>query len=66
MVSLRLPGLSACLRLPGGPGLPADMAGLPLVLGILLAAALAALHLSGCDQGDVPVPDADLGHDVIS
>ena len=60
---LRLPGLSASLRLPAGPGLPADMAGLPLVLRILLAA---ALHLSGCDQGDVPVPDTDLGNILVN
>ena len=61
-----LPGLPHCLSLPAGPGLPADLPGLPLVLGILLSAALAALHLSGCDQGDVPVPDTDLGNILVN
>ena len=60
MLPLRVPGLPGYLRLPGVPGLPADMAGLSLVLRILLAAALSALHLSGCDQGDVSMPDTDL------
>ena len=60
VLPLRLPGLPGYLRLPGVPGLPADMAGLSLVLRILLAAALSALHLSGCDQGDVSMPDTDL------
>ena len=42
----------------GGPG--------PLVAVVDLILAGAALHEAGRDQGDVPVPDADLGHDVIS
>ena len=46
------------LRRHPGPG--------PLVPVVDLILAGAALHEAGRDQGDVPVPDADLGHDVIS
>ena len=64
VLPLHLPCVPASLGLPGAPGLPADMGGrgLSLVLGILLAAPLAGLHLPGCDQGDVSVPDTDLGN----
>ena len=48
--------LSEVGRVPGvSPGL-AGLRRLSLVLGVLLA----SLQLSGRDEGDVPVPDADL------